>query len=749
MEYNKFLKFSIINNYLQFNNKINESYKFYRSLLRLLNRKEIKQNSNTLDDTKLKIFNLKIRYFLLFDNEGIPLILSSIHDSFPLDNEQEEILIKLVKSFILTKQKKIEFVTEKKKYLLYKDYFIYLVIASSKMNTCLIRIFLNFIKTAYLNLIGRCYNKTENIINISKIFEKFFVKPLTNKFIKILKIILDLKEINKTSLIYKFKNLLIYDNNKLLLNYRKIMYKEILNRKYNLDIQFFKYTIFDNNKCINCDKYEMFDYSDTFPKWKIFMNKLSIHNGFNLILIFNSKKLKLKKLKKIENNNNDYEQYLLNDLVSKKFKKKINLLKLFLLSYFELIDNFFTKYFNPINELKYYEIDILKVINDSLNLKLTKDNLINLLYNKFNVIMKRKGKILECPTPVIKELEETEISKNSQKIVNVINQVKQIKDSSYSSSETNETSYSSLLNMNSTEFFQILFPKKSSFQCSSIESNDLLYTPSDTSEYINSKIPGNDISFSSINGFDLESKKKVSQYNLNNYFEEKPSQIYRKKSFKPENNRKINRFSLPSIFNITINIKSNANHKSTKDITSSFKNYLKKIKSSMPSVDSNSPMISNNTKMCRKSKSINDIEIIKKGRNSYFGSGLLLKQLYSNLDNKKYPFKSKLQLIKEIQEKIMKNNYDNNTKFTSQKLVNIKENIKINEMKREYVNCCDSKKENKNEKYMKLESMISLSEEDNQFTYNNQKTINEYYNDKISEELCNKNNILNVLNKKT
>ena len=120
----------------------------------------------------------------------------------------------------------------------YNDNFIYVCLTSYKSNTCLIRLYLYFLNIVYINLIGDNLKNSSCLINISKIFEVYFVLTLTTKFCKVMEYILSNKEKNSCKYLYKFKTLLIYyvqkNENNPLFDYRKISYRKELQYKYSI-----------------------------------------------------------------------------------------------------------------------------------------------------------------------------------------------------------------------------------------------------------------------------------------------------------------------------------------------------------------------------------------------------------------------------------------------------------------------------------------------------------------------------------
>ena len=69
--------------------------------------------------------------------------------------------------------------------------------------------YLKFISTAYLNFIGENIGKENNLYYIFNIFKNFFIKYLTNKFIKMLKSLIFRPQKSSTQI--NFKNVIILD----------------------------------------------------------------------------------------------------------------------------------------------------------------------------------------------------------------------------------------------------------------------------------------------------------------------------------------------------------------------------------------------------------------------------------------------------------------------------------------------------------------------------------------------------------
>ena len=346
-------------------------------------------------DEKYINFEFKIKHLLILDKNGYLLINSSISEYSKLSPKFIDRIKLFVMKIICLDLKYYEIFFKHYKIFILNQNFIYVAILSSKYNSCLIRLYLLFFNTVFINLLG------DNIINqsfvdlttISKIVEVYYIPPLTIKFSNAIEYILSKKEANSSKYLYKFKNLFIYyiENNGYIIplfDYRKIILSKELKYKYNIrkneDVlhsitQIILEPIYNNNYI---NKSEIYSHSlelfSTFPRWMLIGKYLKIFNGIIFVQVYTAKKLS-----KINNIYQEYEikeQMNLDDyykITSKHSNKFLKIIEFFLYSYFETISDIMNKYCNPKNELLYFDIDLLIVTNDVLSLKVVEDSLIN------------------------------------------------------------------------------------------------------------------------------------------------------------------------------------------------------------------------------------------------------------------------------------------------------------------------------------------------------------------------------------
>ena len=159
------------------------------------------------------------------------------------------------------------------------------------------------------------------LINISKIFEVYFVTALSNKFCKVMDYLLSNKEKNSCKYLYKFKSLIIFEwyknNNITLFVYRIIIYRKELQHKYNIrnNITLLNTmnnlileALYKNNYVTQNDIYShKLELYSTFQRWIIFCKYFKVYNGL-IIIEF----LQLKNYRKL--------QQVINNLKSKFYK---------------------------------------------------------------------------------------------------------------------------------------------------------------------------------------------------------------------------------------------------------------------------------------------------------------------------------------------------------------------------------------------------------------------------------------------
>ena len=653
--------------------KINSQFDFFLKSLKGNNL--ITQNDPSIEkkENKYSQFDFKVKYFLTFDRNGLLLINKPISEFSSLSIKFIDKLKMIAMKLGYLNKKYFEVFYRHLKIFFYNDNFIYVCIISSKSNSCLIRLYLYFLNIIYLNLIGDNVKNTNCLINISKIFEVYFVPTLTMKFCKVMEYILSNKEKNSSDYSYKFKSLLIFHSYKNIniFNYRKIVYRKESKNKYNIlknrkifntIYNLVNQPLYKNNfispKEIYSHKLELLS---TFPRWMIFGKYFKIYNGLYVIEIFSSRKLSKSTVNYKEfdiKNQADVKEY---DLTSSRHSYKfIKLIELFAYNYLETISNIVSKFYNPKNELLYFDLDLLIVINDVISLKLDEDELINLIYKRLQLYLINKIKLGDNINSIL--LEEKNENSNSYSNSNISgNNDKNNKNKSNDNENEEEENESmttiskSFLQIDGSDLFEEIYQKRRSLQLSSFESNDQVFNTSEISEpfqnssYIR-KYHNNNDEYSISSFRQNEPKKKTSAFELFSMIDKQggigadESVSLSKKITEKSINIFKHRNTGPTYNIIVNNNRNNGLGQSKKKVS------LQSLK-----------LHRNNYLLNRKKNSINsNIKNIKsdieKRSNSFTESGLFLKQFYSLMNNTKF-IKNKHQILKEIQNKISKQNY--------------------------------------------------------------------------------------------
>ena len=759
---------------INYYNKLGHFLTFLKRINYISNKESISNN----EDDKFIQFDFRVKYFLIFDKNGLLLVSSAFSDLTKLSIKVIDTLKLIIMKLNYLNIKNYETFYKYLKIYFLNDNFIYVCIASNKLNSCLIRLYLFFLNIVYLNLIGDNVKNSNCLINISKIFEVYFVPSLTSKFRKVMKYILSNKEINSCKFLYKFKSLLIYYLQRNIIipifDYRKIVYRKELQYKYNIrnNEKIFNTMnkliiepLYKNNYITENEIYShKLDLLSTFPRWMIFGKYLKVYNGLYVIEVFTAKKLSkiTMKYKEFQIQKQDYENEY-NQIASKHSRKFIKLIEMFTYNYLETITDFVSKYNNPKNDLLYFDLDLLMIINDVISLKLTEESLIKLIYKRMKLYLINNIKMGNQSHSIHLDKNENSNSRyknTNNKNINIINNnIENNKNESYND-DTITTISKSFLQIENSDIIEEM---RKSLQLSSLESNEQIFNTSEINEtfqnisYIRNLNNNNDaLSFFSYkmseskklgSGVDLLSildNKKEDSLNLSKKNTDKQIKAYRGK-----------RNSIGPTFNIIVNNnttynlnKSNNNIfnrrvslKSSKDIKNNNFNIPKKTNAN------NNNLFNNNNKQ----------NFFKKRSNSFTESGLFFKQFYTLINNSKF-FKNKQQILNEIQEKIssMKNNntlrdlqaeknLKNNSIFYKYNLKNGKEKVE------EGVNNIPSN-ENKmiGHKMHLIKSYSSISIDDNEKTNkfdNGGDAINEIYGDKSSLNFMQNNDNNCVLKK--
>ena len=763
---------------------LNKFEHFFTSL-KEKNLLSLKETSSDSKDNKFIQFDYKVKYFLTFDKNGLLLINTPISENSKLSIKVIDKLKMIIMKLSYLNIKNFEIFYKHLKVFFLNENFIYICITYNKTNSCLIRLYLYFLNIVYLNLIGDNVKNSNSLINISKIFEVYFVSMLTLKYYKVLNYILSNKEKNSCKFLYKFKSLLIYYTNKNivipLFDYRKITYRKELQYKYSIrkNIKIFNTMnkliiepLYKNNYLNENETYSSeLDLYSTFPRWMIFGKYFKVYNGLFVIEIFTAKKLSKTTpiykefIIKKQNCINDYYKS-----ASKHSLKLIQLIELFTFNYLETISNIVSKYNNPKNELLYFDIDLLIVTNDVISLKLTEDALINLIYKRLQLYLINKIKLGDNTNSILLEEKNENSNSNSNSSKSKENNNNNINNNLINNNSNNkdddddyddESQYTittiskSFLQIESSDIFEEIYQRRKSLQLSSFESNDQIFSNSDINDtfqnisYIRNM--NNNDAYSLLSYKHNDSKRIASGLDL---FSEESLNLSRKPTDKQINIFRDHRNSIGPTFNIIVN-NNNTLNKTKLNKRISF-NSLKDHKSNF--FNKKKSLINNNNLL------INSKNDLKKRSNSFTESGLFLKQFYSLMNNSKF-LKNKHQILKEIQNKIssMKRNNSlkvlqsdlklkNNSPFYKYSLQNGKQN---EEEKKNNNQLNESKKSEHNIYIIKNSSSTFNKENENDNSINNRNndgdTLIEFYGDKSSFNFIQKkdeNSVFKKLNSK-
>ena len=747
----------------------------------------INESISDKKDSKFVQFDFKVKYFLTFDKNGLLLINTAITEYSKLSVKIIDKLKVITMKLNYLNIKNFETYYKHMKIFFLNDNFVYICITSSKINSCVIRLYLYFLNTVFLNLIGDNVKNSNCLTTIAKIFEVYFVSTLTSKFNKVMDYILSNKEKNSCTHLYKFKSLLIYYSQRNavipLFDYRKIVYRKEYQYKYsirkneklfntmnNLIIE----PLYKNNYITQNEVYshELELYS-TFPRWMIFGKYFKIYNGLSIIEIFSAKKLS-----KITPTYKEFQikqQSLISDydkIVSKHSFKLIKLTELFTFNYLETIDNFVSKYNNPKNELLYFDIDLLIVINDVISLKLTVEGLISLIYKRLQLFFINKIKLGDHRHSILLEENNENSNSNSNETLNKDNKNEQNKNNEDDEDEESDniitTISKSFLQIESSDIFEDIYHKRKSLQLSSFESNEQMFNTTEISEpfqnisYIRT-ISNNNDAYSLLSHKPNDSKKIGSGISLFSILDKKEDSLNLSKRATDRQIKALrdHQNSINPTFNIIVNnnnvqrqnksnklLNKRVSFKSLKDQKNNFFNLRKKS-----ILNNNNNLLANNN---------NKQKDFKKRSYSFSESGLFLKQFYNLMSNSKF-FKNKYQILKEIQNKVssMKRNNSlkdlqaefklkNSSPFYKYNLQNGKEN---EEDKTNIEKSNESKTSEHNIHIIKFSS--SMLNEDNENSINNNadkggEILHEFFGDKSSFNFIQDkdNNVFKKLNKK-
>lgn len=332
------------------------------------------------------VFNFSLECFFIYNNEGKELL------SYFYNNEENNFYYKnCFKNIVVSKYLKgnlFECFFGKRKLILFKKHLVFILITKTKIKGSLIKFYLKFISTAYLNFIGENIGKENNLYYISNIFENFFIKYLTNKFIKMLKSLIFRPQKSSTQI--NFKNVIILDcknNYTILFNLKKI-----LNLKLEKKVD--KESLLTKEFLHNINEYKDY-YStklillSTYPRLYIITKYLKINDGIGVLEIYSSNKLSRSSKVYCEYElsfQKNKDEYISTLPISSN--KNLNFIEKFLKLYYASINKHLFSFSESNLDLIYFDSDYLSIIDDALKLRMTFENLISYINKKLYIYFK-------------------------------------------------------------------------------------------------------------------------------------------------------------------------------------------------------------------------------------------------------------------------------------------------------------------------------------------------------------------------
>ena len=364
--------------------------------------------------------NFYVNNVFIYKNNGDELINFCFDVLENVYSKNNILFKKLVTSSYLNNTTFSHVFLNDKKISLFRNHLIFIIVTNKKVQENLSKLYLEFISNVFFNFIGD-NQENRNIYNISKIFEIFFLKYLTIKFTDIIKFLIMKRENVMMNSQTKLKNILFIDckTNTIIFNLKSLLKKNgIIKKLSNRTILW--HTIINNLNTFKdyySTKIELFS---TFPRLSFISRFIKINNGMAIIECYSSNKL--------SRNSNEYCEF---EFSFQKIKEKVSSL-LFnnSLKYLDYFENFLILYFTSLSskyylynnlnaELPYFDDEYLNIIDDSLQIRMSFENLISYLYKKIELkfLQKNKEKSTKTLTPINKHyyfliIEKSEILKS-------------------------------------------------------------------------------------------------------------------------------------------------------------------------------------------------------------------------------------------------------------------------------------------------------------------------------------------------
>ena len=364
--------------------------------------------------------NFYVNNVFIYKNNGDELINFCFDVLENVYSKNNLLFKKLVTSSYLNNTTFSHVFLNDKKISLFRNHLIFIIVTNKKVQENLSKLYLEFISNVFFNFIGD-NQENRNIYNISKIFEIFFLKYLTIKFTDIIKFLIMKRENIMMNSQTKLKNILFIDckTNTIIFNLKSLLKKNgIIKKLSNRTILW--HTIINNLNTFKdyySTKIELFS---TFPRLSFISRYIKINNGMAIIECYSSNKL--------SRNSNEYCEF---EFSFQKIKEKASSI-LFnnSLKYLDYFENFLILYFTSLSskyylynnlnaELPYFDDEYLNIIDDSLQIRMSFENLISYLYKKIELkfFQKNKEKSTKTITPINKHyyfltIEKSEILKS-------------------------------------------------------------------------------------------------------------------------------------------------------------------------------------------------------------------------------------------------------------------------------------------------------------------------------------------------
>ena len=365
-------------------------------------------------------FNFSVDNVFIYKNNGDELINFCFDVLENVYSKNNILFKKLVTSSYLNNTTFSHVFLNDKKISLFRNHLIFIIVTNKKVQENLSKLYLEFISNVFFNFIGD-NQENRNIYNISKIFEIFFLKYLTIKFTDIIKFLIMKRENIMMNSQTKLKNILFIDckTNTIIFNLKSLLKKNRIIKKLSNRTTLW-HTIINNLNTFKdyySTKIELFS---TFPRLSFISRYIKINNGMAIIECYSSNKL--------SRNSNEYCEF---EFSFQKIKEKASSI-LFnnSLKYLDYFENFLILYFTSLSskyylynnlnaELPYFDDEYLNIIDDSLQIRMSFENLISYLYKKIELkfLQKNKEKSTKTITPINKHyyfltIEKSEILKS-------------------------------------------------------------------------------------------------------------------------------------------------------------------------------------------------------------------------------------------------------------------------------------------------------------------------------------------------